>query len=108
MLTANVFALLEGASFTKSKAQSAAFTTESSSPGPRVPSSGEGSNHPGDALVAGLSLILLLVAALAIQLGVLTQQEADGNRSSPSINTSFPPKRRSGGTAKAESKQEKP
>ena len=100
MLTANVYALQAAASFTKFKAPSADSTIESSSPGPPALSSGEASNHPGDALAVGLLLICLFAAALLTPFERLIPQERDGNRSSLSINTDSPRKKKPGGTAK--------
>ena len=100
MSTVSVYALQVAASFTRSKALSVASTTESSSPGLPVLSSGEASNHPGDALAVGLLLICLFAAALLIPFERLIPQERDGNRSSLSINTDSPRKKKPGGTAK--------
>ncbi len=100
MLTANVYALRAAASFTKSRVLSVASTTENSSHGPRAPSNGEVSNHPGDALVVGLLLICLFAAALLTPFERLIPQERDGNRSSPSTSTDSLKKRKPGGTEK--------
>lgn len=100
MLTANASVLRAAASFTKSRVLSVASSTESSSPGPLAPSSGVASSHPGDALAAGLLLILLFVVALATPLGRLTQQEPGGNKPSLSTSTDSQKKRKTGGTAK--------
>ena len=100
MLTANAYALQGEASSMKYKAPSVASTTESSSPGPLAPSSGEASSHPGDALAAGLLLICLFAAALLIPFERLIPQERDGSRSSLSINPDSLGKKKPGGTAK--------
>ena len=102
MPTANVSAPQVAASFTRSKAPSVASTTESSSPGPLALSSGEASNHPGDALAAGLLLICLFAAALLIPFERLIPQERDGNRSSRSTSTDSRKKKRLGGTEKGQ------
>ena len=100
MLTANVSAHLAVASFTRFKVPSVDSTTESSSPGPPVLSNGAVSNHPGDALVAGLLLICLFAAALLIPFERLIPQERDGNKSSPFTSTDSLKKKKPGGTEK--------
>ena len=100
MSLANVYAPPEGAFFTKFKVLSVASSTESSSPGLPAPFSGEVSNHPGGELAGGLLLICLFAAALLIPFERLIPQERDGNRSSLSINTDSPRKKKPGGTAK--------
>ncbi len=100
MLTVNVSDLQVAVSFTRYKDPSVVSTTENNSPGLPVPSSGEVSSHPGDALAAGLLLICLFAAALLIPFERLIPQERDGSKSSPFINTDLPKKRKPGGTEK--------
>ena len=69
-------------------------------PCPAVPSNGAASNQVGAELVAGLSLILLLVVVLAMPFEVLIPQERNGKASSRSTCTDSTKKKRSGGTEK--------
>ncbi len=102
MPMANASDLRAAASFTRFKAPSVVSTTESSSPGPLAPSSGEASSHPGDALAAGLLLICLFAAALLIPFERLIPQEHDGNRSLPSTNTGSQKRKKLGGTERGQ------
>ena len=85
---------------TKSSAQSVDYSTETSSPGHLVPFSGVANSPHGDALVAGLLLILLFAAALLIPFERLMPQERSGSKSLPSTNIDSLPRKKSGGTAK--------
>ena len=100
MDTAKSYDLPAAPSFTKLSAPAAGSTIETNSPGLPALSSGEASNHPGDALAVGLLLICLFAAALLIPFERLIPQERDGNRSSLSTSTDSPGKKKLGGTAK--------
>ena len=102
MLTVNVSDLQVAVSFTRYKDPSVVSTTENNSPGLPVPSSGEVSSHPGDALAAGLLLICLFAAALLIPFERLIPQEHDGNRSLPSTNTDSQKRKKLGGTERGQ------
>ena len=88
------------ASSTKCRVLSVGCLTERSSPGPAAPSNGAASNPPGDALVAGLLLILLFAVALLTPFERLIPQERSGSKSSRSTSTGSRQRRRSGGTEK--------
>ena len=100
MSTVKKFDPQAAASSMKCKVLSVGCTTERNYPGPAVPSSGAASNQVGAELVAGLSLILLLVVVLAMPFEVLIPQERNGKASSRSTCTDSTKKKRSGGTEK--------
>jgi len=98
MVMAKSYAPLVVASSTKSKAQFADSSTETSFPGLPAPLHGEASNLLGGELVAGLLLILLFAGALLIPFERLMPQEESGSKSSPSTSTGSPQKKKTGGT----------
>ena len=100
MNTAKNYAPLAVASSTRCRVLSVGCSTERNSPGPHAPYNGKESSPPGDALVAGLLLILLFAGALLIPLERLIPQEESGSKSSPSTSTGSLPKKKHGGTAK--------
>ena len=102
MSTVKSFAPLAVASSTKCKVLSVGCSTERNSPGPAVPFSGVASSPRGDALVAGLLLILLFAGALLIPFERLIPLERDGKRSSRSTSTGSRQKKSSGGTERGQ------
>ena len=100
MSTAKKFDPQAAASSMKCKVLSVGCTTEKNYPGPAVPSNGAVSNQVGAELVAGLSLILLLVVVLAMPYEALIPQERNGKESSRSTCTGSTKKKRFGGTEK--------
>jgi len=85
--------------FTKSSAPAAVCTTERSSHGHLVPFSGVASSPRGDVLVAGSSLIWLLLVVLAIQSPGWILRVCDGIQSFRSMTSASLKRLRSGGTA---------
>ena len=98
MDTVKSSAHLAVASSTKCRVLSVGCSTERNFPGPAAPSNGAASNPPGDALVAGLLLILLFAVALLTPFERLIPQERSGNKSSRSTSTGSRQKKSSGGT----------
>ena len=92
------YAPLAVASSTRCRVLSVGCSTERSYPGPAAPYSGKANSHPGDALVAGLLLILLFAGALLIPFERLIPEEHDGRGLSPSTSTDSQKRKRSGGT----------
>ena len=85
---------------TRSVVLSVDSSTGTSFLGPVARWYGEVSSLRGDALVVGLLLISLFVAALLIPFERLIPQEQNGSKSSHSTNTGSHQKKNSGGTAK--------
>ena len=98
MNTAKSYGPLAVASSTRCRVLSVGCSTETSYPGRLAHSNGKESSQPGDALVAGLLLILLFAGALLIPFERLMPQERSGNKSSRSTSIASPSRRKSGGT----------
>ena len=87
---------------TRSTVLSVDSSTGTNYPGPVAHWYGVASNLRGDALVAGLLLILLFAGALLIPFERLIPQERDGKESSPSTSTGSRRRRSSGGTERGQ------